>query len=98
MLASHNLYVKKGNYSVVEELESQGYDCLARADGLTGCTFSFVQDTSELIPVDSRVATYTITIKQNISNQWYAPCNVDKILYSAHPDRGLVDCDLRDNQ
>lgn len=95
MLASHNLYVKKENYSIVEELEATGYDCLGRADGLTGCTFYFLKDMHELMPVDDRVSTYTITIKQNTSDQWYAPCYVDKILYSAHPDRGVVDCDLR---
>ena len=96
MLGSHNLYIKKEYYGIIDELKAKGYNCLGRADGLTGCTFSFVQDIHELLPIDDRVSTYTITIKENISSQWYAPCKVDKILYSAHPDRGwFVDHDRR---
>jgi hypothetical protein len=100
MLASHNLCVSKENYRIIDELEAKGYSCLAEARGLTGTIFSFVQDVNDLMPVDDRVSTYTITTKQKVVKQtiydlWPVIENEDKILYVAHPDRGVVDLDQR---
>ena|SRR2546423_3520318 len=89
MLGSHMISIVKTDRAIIDDLESKGYPCIGKAQSLTGGMYFFALDIHELLPVDSRVATYIISVPTGNSNEPF------QIIYSAHPDRRVVDLDRR---